>query len=398
MWSWDQGRMGYFQYDVLREVSRFVTRHQWSGTDSLLIRHETGLPFAAPDTHSAWRNYKRIFKLCLLFSEKDGVAIPTPVAQILAQSGAVTCDEYLHFLVEATTDPSPALTGWKAISSGQTVRHPLCFALKYLLAKVAGLNEPVTEIYEVIGAYIDSGFLGSEDDTAFLNLMPKRATYAQIGRNADVRQARESIKFISQISYLHSDGSNIITSLSQEDAMDIFQDLHPISGPYEEDGDLEIQRLSALFKDGSEHDFFDYKSTIVSDVLESGFSEGSKVKKTHIVIERNAKLRALFFERTPTAVCDACSIDTKKKYPWVDRVLDLHHILPLSSGTRVDSRTGTMLDDLVPVCPACHRAIHRFYDGHLKAVTRKDFLNEKEARDIYAKAKGEITKGDCYVG
>ena len=77
----------------------------------------------------------------------------------------------------------------------------------------------------MIGAYIDSGFLGSEDYTAFLNLMPKRAAYAQIGRNADARQARESIKFISQISYLHSDGSNIITSLSQEDAMDIFQDL-----------------------------------------------------------------------------------------------------------------------------------------------------------------------------
>ena len=389
--------MGYFQYDVLREVSRFVTTHQWSGNDSTLIRSETGQSFSAPVTHSAWRNYKRIFKLCLLFSEKDGVAIPTPVAQILAQSGAVTCDEYLHFLVEATTDPSPALTGWKVVAAGQPVRHPLCFALKYLLAKVAGLNEPVTPIYEVIGAYIDSGFSGAEDDTAFLNLMHKRATYEQIGRNADPRQARESIKFISQISYLHSDGSNIIMSLSQEDAMNIFQDIQPISGPYGADGELEIQRLAALFKDGSEHDFFDYKNTIISDVLESGFSEGSKVKKTHIVIERNSKLRTLFFDRKPTTICDACSMDTKKKYPWVERVLDLHHILPLSSGTRVDSRTGTMLDDLVSVCPTCHRAIHRFYDGHLKTETRKDFLNEKEARDIYAQAKGEIIKEDCHV-
>ena len=397
MWNWDQGRMGYFQYDVLREVSRFVITHQWSGNNSTLIRSETGQPFSAPTTHSAWRNYKRIFKLCLLFSEKDGVALSTPVAQILAQSGAVTCDEYLHFLVEATTDPSPALTGWKAVAEGQAVRHPLCFALKYLLAKVASLNEPITPIYEVIGAYIDSGFSGAEDDTAFLNLMPKRATYEQIGRSADPRQARESIKFISQISYLHSDDSNIITSLSQEDAMDIFQDIQPVAGPYEVDGNLEIQRLAALFKDGSEHDFFDYKNTTVSDVLESGFSEGSKVKKTHIVIERNSKLRDLFFYRTPASVCDACSMDTQKKYPWMGRVLDLHHILPLSSGTRVDSRTGTMLDDLVPVCPTCHRAIHRFYDGHLKTETRKDFLNEKEARAIYAQAKGDIIKGDCYV-
>jgi hypothetical protein len=71
--------------------------------------------------------------------------------------------------------------------------------------------------------------------------------------------------------------------------------------------------------------------------------------------------------------------------------------LPLSSGTRVDAKTGTVLDDLVPVCPTCHRAIHRFYDGHLKTETRKDFLNEKEARAIYAQAKGEIIKGDCYA-
>lgn len=397
MWHWDQGRMSYFQYDVLREVARFVTAHEWKRSDSTLIRDETGLPFAAPATHTPWRNYSRIFKLCLLVSEKDGVAIPTPIAQLLTQAGAVTCDEYLHFLVEATTDPSPALTGWKAIALGQTVRHPLCFSLKYLLAKVAGLNEPITSIYEVIGAYIDSNLTGSEDDTAFLNLMHKRSAYEKIGRNADSRQARESIKFISQISYLHSDGSNIITSLSQEDAMNIFQDIHPIAGPRETDGDLEIQRLATLFKDGSEHDFFDYKTTIVSDELESGFAEGSKVKKTHIVIERNSKLRTLFFDRTPTTVCDACSIDTKKKYPWVERVLDLHHILPLSSGTRVDSRTGTILKDLVPVCPTCHRAIHRFYDGHLKSVARQDFLNEKEARDIYAVAKGEIAKGDCHA-
>lgn len=397
MWNWDQGHLAYFQYDVLREVSRFVTTHEWHRNDSYLIRDETGLPFKAPSTHTPWRQYARVFKTCLLISENDGVAVPTPVAQILTQAGAVTCDEYLHFLVEATTDPLPALSGWKAVAEGQAVRHPLCFALKYLLAKVAGLNEPITPIYEVIGAYIDSGFSGAEDDTAFLNLMPKRTAYEQIGRNADPRQARESIKFISQISYLHSDGSNIITSLSQEDAMNIFQDIHPISGPREADGNLEIQRLAALFKDGSDHDFFDYKNTIVSDVLESGFSEGSKVKKTHIVIERNSKLRDLFFDRKPTTVCDACSMDTKKKYPWVERVLDLHHILPLSSGTRVDAKTGTILEDLVPVCPTCHRAIHRFYDGHLKTETRRDFLNEKEARDIYAQAKGEIIKGDCYA-
>ena len=398
MWNWDQGRMAYFQYDVLRTVSRFITEHQWTRENSTLIRNKTGLPFRAPKSHTPWRNYLRIYKLCLLVSEIDGVAIPTPVAKILRQAGSVTCDEYLHFLVEATTDPSPALIGWKDVREDKGIRHPLCFALKYLLAKAASSKDPITPIYEIIGAYRDSGFSGSEDDSAFLSLMPNRFDYVRHGRSADSRQARESIKFISQISYLHCDDSNIITSLSKEDAMIIFQDIQPIPGPHERDGNREIQRLATLFKDGSVHDFFDYQSTIVSDVLESGFSEGSKVKKTHIVIERNSKLRDLFFERTPTTVCDACCMNTKKNYPWTERVLDLHHILPLSSGTRVDSKIGTMLDDLMPVCPTCHRAIHRFYDRHLKTQTRKDFLNEEEARCTYAQVKGEIIKkGGCHA-
>ena len=383
--------MEYFQYDVLRAVAQFVLKFDLKNSDPSLIRRQTGLLFSAPATHSPWRNYSRIFKLCLLVSEEDDVAVPTDTARILARDGIVTCDEYIHFLVEATTDPSPSLSGWMQLASTDAVRHPLCFALKYLLAKVAGLNEYITPINEIIGAYIYSGFTGDENDTAFLNLMPNRSTYLSVASTSNPRQARESIKFISQISYLHNEGSNIIASLSQEDALNIFQALNPISGPRETNGNLEIKRLASFFRDGSEHDFFDYKNTILSDVLESGFQEGSKVKKTHIVIERNTKLRKLYFERTPTAVCDACHMNTKTKYPWVvNPVLDLHHILPLSSGTRVDSRRGTMLNDLIPICPTCHRAVHRFYDQYLKTQNTKDFLNEEEARTVYDQARQEI--------
>ena len=393
MWKWDQGRMEYFQYDVLRTVAQFVLKFDLKNSGPSLIRRQTGLPFSAPSTHSPWRNYSRIFKLCLLVSEEGGAAVPTDVAKILARDGIVTCDEYIHFLIEATTDPSPALSGWTRFATTDVVRHPLCFALKYLLAKAAGLNEYSTPINEIIGAYIQSGFTGDENDTAFLNLMSNRSTYPNVATTSSPRQARESIKFISQISYLHNEGGNIITSLSQEDALDIFQVLNPIFGPREANGNLEIKRLASFFRDGSEHDFFDYKNTILSDVLESGFEEGSKVKKTHIVIERNTKLRKLYFERIPTAVCDACHMDTKTKYPWVvNPVLDLHHMLPLSSGTRVDSKKGTMLKDLVPICPTCHRAVHRFYDEYLKTQNTKDFLNEKEARTVYGQAKQEMRR------
>lgn len=389
--------MEYFQYDVLRTIARFALRHDLKNSTPALIRAETGLGFAAPETHTPWRNYSRIFKLCLLVSEENGRAIPTDVANILAQSGAVTCDEYIHFLVEATTDPSPALSDWSSHSMTGRVRHPLCFSLKYILAKIAGLNEYITPINEIIGAYNQSGFSGEEDDTAFLNLMPNRNNYPSAALTPDPRQARESIKFISQISYLHCEGNEIIASLSQEDALEIFHALNPISGPRENESSAEIRRLASFFRDGSDHDFFDYKSTILSDVRESGFEEGSKVKKTHIVIERNAKLRQLFFNQRPSAICDACNINTHQKYPWVNRVLDIHHVLPLSSGTRVDSRRGTMLEDLVAICPTCHRAVHRFCDAHLRSERKQDFLTETEARSVYSRAKDTITVGDCYA-
>lgn len=389
--------MEYFQYDVLRKIACFVATHEWTRDDSTLIRHETGLEFSAPPTHPPWRNYMRVFKLCLLVSEREGRAIPTPVALILAQPGAVTCDEYMHFLVQATTDPSPALSGWDNLPTTGFVRHPLCFSLKYLLAKSACLNNSVTSINEIIGAYIHSNFTGGEDATAFLNLMLTSAHYEEIATSHNPRQARESIKFLAQISYLHNVGQNIIVSLNQEDAREIFEAICPISGHRDTDGNDEIQRLATLFKDGSEYDFFNYGSSVISDVIESGFVEGNKVEKTHVVIERNLRLRNMFFEKNPTSVCDACFQDTQKKYPWVKRLLDIHHILPLSSGTRVDSKRGTLLEDLVPICPTCHRAVHRFYDKYLKRIGRPDFTNEQEAQTVYGDAKSSIIKENYYA-
>ena len=299
-WQWEQGRMAYLQYDVLIKVARFVTESRRTRDGFGLIRDETGLKFP-PATYDLWRNYSRIFKLCLLVSEENDKILSTPVARRLAQSGQVTCDEYLHFLVEATTAPCPAFRGWKDfISSGQPIRYPLCFSLKYLLAKFAYQDEPSTPIDEVIGAYIDSKFSGEEDNNSFQSITGKEryGVYEQIGKKANKnnrRQARESLKFISQISYLHSDNGNLIVSLSQTDAEKIFNNIRPLPGERKEDGNLEIQRLASSFKDAIRYNF-EYKTTIVLGEIKSGFSEGNKVKRTHIITERNSGLRTLFFK------------------------------------------------------------------------------------------------------
>ena len=388
--------MEYFQYDVLRTISRFAVNHDLRNTSPESIRADTGLEF--PPLHYApWRNYARVLKLCLIVSELNDRAVPTDIAGILAQPGAVTCDEYLHFLAEAATDPSPALSDWNSQGS---IRHPLCFALKYILAKIAVLGDHETTINEIIGAYIQSGYDGDEDETDFIQLFQNNGNYVNAARqlsNDRLRQSRESIKFLCQISYLHSTGNTVIGALSQEDAADIFRDIVPIQGPYNSDSDDEIRRVAALFRDGSVHDFFDYQTTTISNELDNGFIEGSRVKKSHIVIERNAQLRNRYLLANPSPVCHACSLDTHIQYPWTDRVLDVHHLLPLSSGTRVDSRKGTLLEDLITVCPTCHRAIHRYYDKYLKLQNKDDFFDRREAVLVYHNAKNEIVDGRRYA-
>ena len=396
MWKWDQGRIEYFQYDVLRTISRFAVENDLRNAPPEVIRANTGLPFP-PQDYTPWRNYARVFKLCLIASELNGRAVPTDVAAILAQTGTVTCDEFIHFLAESTSDPSPALSDW---TNQGPVRHPLCFALKYILAKIALLGNHETTINEIIGAYIQSGYDGSEDETGFIRLFKNNDTYADVTRqlNSDrLRQSRESIKFLCQISYLHTTRNVVIGALSKEDAADIFRDMMPIQGPYDQDGNAEIRRIAALFRGGSTHDFFDYQTTTISNELDSGFIEGSKVKRSHIVIERNSQLRTRYLQANPTPICDACRLDTHIQYPWTDRVLDVHHLLPLSSGTRVDSLRGTLLEDLVGVCPTCHRAIHRYYDRYLKRLLRSDFADRTEAVLVYDKAKQAIENGRHYA-
>lgn len=388
MWHWDQGRLSYFQFEALQRIASFVLQHDIKSVDKAVLIAKTHMPFL-PANYTAWRNYSRALKQSLLVYERDAQALPTPVAEVLSQPGAITSDEYIHFLVEASTEPSPALEHW---SPDANFRYPLLFSLKYLLMKTAIGAGSFATLNEIIGAYNVTGLVGDEDDSTFLQTLHSQHLFEQAGIQAPdnlKRQAKESLRVISQISYLHLTGGHqpqIEVSLDPEDAKNIFQSLNAISGPRANDRDSEILRLAQLFSAGTTNDFFDYPNTIVSDVVESGFTEGSKVKKTHITIERNRKLRKAFFTARPTAICDLCELDTAKTYDWTDKVLDLHHLLPLASGTRVEA-SGTTFDDLVPICPTCHRATHKYYDRWLTQHKQKDFIDAGEARDVYAKLK-----------
>ena len=70
-------------------------------------------------------------------------------------------------------------------------------------------------------------------------------------------------------------------------------------------------------------------------------------------------------------------------------MLDIHHLLPLSSSISITSR-GTSLNDIVGLCPTCHRAIHSYYRKWLTDNQKEDFESKKEAHEVYMQAIKEI--------
>jgi len=377
MWRFDQGRIEYFQFDELRKIAKFAVANDLKSASRGPLVSATGLPFLPASTaYPPWRNYSRVFRTAMLVAKIGDNAVPTPIAQALAKDGQVTSDDYFHFLAQSFTDPAPSFQEWKPTA---TPRFPLLFALKFLLTRSV-LGSPVVGIREIVGAYQKSNFDGEEDQTAFIEIAKKSWT------SGDHRQARESIQVIGQISYLSATSTDVTVSLDKDDAIDVFESLQAIRGKQENGSEREILRIAGLFESAVSDFEIDFSKTVLDETVEAGFSEGTRVERTHIVLERNSAIRNAYFEKNPTTTCDFCARDTKSEFPWADRVLDIHHVLPLCSGTRSD-KSGTVLGDLVAICPTCHRAVHRFYTKWLKAQGKKDFVDAAEARAVYDQAK-----------
>ncbi len=381
MWNWDQGRLDYFQFDALRKIAKFALTNDLKNANHASLSNAVGLPFSPNDPdYLPWRNYGRALKLSMLVADQNKVAQPTSLAKLIAVDGSVTSDEYFHFLAEGTSDPSPALQGWDVSAK---LRYPLLFALKYALASAA-IGQQTIALKEIVDAYAASIFNGDEDQTAFIGLV--RKSWPKLPTQ---RQAIESIRVLSQISYLSSSRTHLSVALEADDARDIFVQLAPIGGTAMANGNEEIQRIAGLYPSAAADLELDFSHTVVSNAVEAGFAEGNRVERTHLKIERNSKVRKAFFEAYPSAKCDFCESDTQADYPWTERVLDIHHLLPLCSGTRA-TKSGTALDDLVANCPTCHRAVHRYYSRWLKKHGQKDFADAAEAKAVYDKAKKEF--------
>ncbi len=380
MWNWEQGRLEYFQFDELRKLAKFGLRSNLRLATRSDLEDAVSLPFLPDDPdYPPWRNYARLFQIAMIATPQGSSdANMTALGQLLSQDGQITTDDYLHFLARATTDPSPALSQWDHTA---TLRYPLLFVLRFLLAR-ATQGHMATKLSQIVANYVDSGFVGDESQLDFLRIIDLNV------RGGSHRQARESIRVLAQLSYLTAIRDRIVVSLAEEDAANLFEDLTPILGTPLRDRAEEIERRASLFESVIADGSFEYPASIISDIDEAGFSfvEGHRVRRTHLIIERNQIIRRRFFQERPTTRCDLCQIDTHHSYPWVDRLLEVHHLLPLCSGART-SVNGTVLEDLVANCPSCHRAVHRYYDKWLSENGRLDFDDSAHARLVYEEAK-----------
>ena len=141
------------------------------------------------------------------------------------------------------------------------------------------------------------------------------------------------------------------------------------------DSEFALRRLDVAMKD--------------RDVPAFGFEEGRRVFRTHGRIERSPLVRRAYFKAHPDLVCDTCRLNVRTVYPWTDNLLELHHMLPLSSSINVNGTT-TVLEDLVPLCPSCHKGIHAFYRVKFDEWGIQDFGSKKMAHDVYAMARKQI--------
>lgn len=94
----------------------------------------------------------------------------------------------------------------------------------------------------------------------------------------------------------------------------------------------------------------EYDAVWTNDIM---VDEGDVIYTTRKTVLRDVALRKKCLQKNGS-VCVVCGFDATKIYgKEFSGLIEVHHLFPVSAGKRT-----TSVDDLVPVCPNCHRALH----------------------------------------
>jgi len=382
-WRWDQGRLDYLRFDNIRKISSCLIELKGANLnrgDPLreLLESRTGLPFSPPH-YTVWRNYARTFRCALLATGINRKLRTTDICSQLAGNDTekISADEYFTLLIQRFYLPYPAFSDY----SSDSIRvYPFCAVMRYLLAKATFGQEASATLDEIFAYVIGNECAGSESLEHYSELSSTDRTAS----GDEQRQVREMLIFLSQFSYLDWSRSRLELDVSSEELETIElleKQLKPLMGERSTDRGREIIALGNMEVE------FGITLPIREPDSDTTFTEGKRVRRTHLRIERNRKVRKEFFEIfKPPYRCDVCGRFVNESYPWIENILQIHHILPLASPLNIESR-GTTFTNLVAICPNCHDAIHKYYRDWLKSKGQEDFLSEEQSRNVYEEAK-----------
>lgn len=382
-WRWDQGRLSYFQFENIVNIAKVLSSLDgvWLNTDGDLLRIPletgTGLPFA-PSHYKVWRNYARVFACSMLATQISNRLIVTELCKKLAKEPAdFSSDQYFDFVFSRFSLPFSAFDDYNATS--KTI-YPFIAIIKFVFAWSAqGKGVSLEDVFSYV---VGNDCTGHEDMGFYANLSPTN----RVPEGDEKRQVREMLVFMGQASFLKWFDKHLYA-----DTLDLNTVLKAIS-PHIRIKRKEIPQDEFLAVTSLGTPSEQKKLEIILPDREigiTGFVEGRRVFGTHGKLERSPLVRRHYFRAHPDFICDACHLDVKHRYPWVDNILELHHVLPLSATINVNGTT-TLLDDLIPLCPSCHKSIHSYYRIKLNEWGIDDFGSKKMAKDVYNMAKREI--------
>lgn len=386
-WRFDQGRLQYFQFDEIKKIAQALnaldgTKKPASDEKDVVrevLAKFSGLPFL-PNDYTVWRNYGRVFEIMLLATSTNDHIYATDLCKsIAADPDDLDSDDYLANFSQNFYYSSPIFADYESAASRV---YPCLAIIKFLISEFIVKGKDYVTIDEICMYLVPNNLTGHEDIQFFANLKPGNYT-------DDPRQLRELVRFISQFSFLKWENPKLfIEARDKSELLAIEKLMSPRISQIYADRTAAILDMGASV--GAAAKLFGSITLTANDHNDVEFTEGAKIRVSHVRAERSNKLRNFYFKKIPHAhVCRMCELDTAQKYPWASHVIELHHLLPLSSPIRVEQNI-TSLKDLVGLCPSCHRATHKFYSRWFFETKMKDFSSYEQAMDVYNSAKAQV--------
>jgi len=387
MWRWDQGRLLYFQFDVLKSIALVLVKFDGVNITDCedifrkTLTNETGMPFA-PKHYTVLRNYKRVFECAFLSTVSDNRLLVSDFCRELAKNDSEfnNIDDFLLNYINRFRFPFPAFDGYN--STDKRV-YPFCAIIKYLIALKQKNMPSSVSLDDIFNLILANNCTGYEDLAFYKRLLPQPHSI----NDTEKRQLREMVIFVSQLSILKVYNGRLWLDVVNQNLIEelVNKFLVPIEILPKENRIEEFMSLTKLSRSIA----LPTIEVFASDITDMEFIEGKRKRVEHFRVDRSSLLRKYYREINCQPICNMCQTDISVKYPWTDYMLDIHHLLPLSSGLAITTK-GTSLQDIVGLCPSCHRSIHIYYTKWLKKNGQDDFNSRAEAMDVYLSAIREI--------